>query len=631
MKPNVIVVVLIVAIVILALILIHVLNEKHTDDPAESPSSSTGGTASNVPSHTEYLKSSLKARPNAKYDGPMFYNKMTPSSLSALSAKYQPKSNSSISTWDSLHCEKWAVVTTINAPTNAVQKQALVSAAGAKVTDGVHTGWCLLVVADTGSPDDYNLDVPNLKFTYFSVSRQKQLASAASSAEKQFYQTLPWGHVGRKNAGYLYALRHGARYIYDFDDDVLLLSKHHTIYVPGESANPATKTATLNELFTTRVPSAPYDAEVFNPFPLFDANHNPSWPRGFPPERILSNSSTHEAPIETATVKVPRESIGVVQYLANHDPDVDSMYRLVRPLPLDFPLHGVAPLILPGQSSAVASAAGVEKGSAEKVERGSGERGNAHRGGAIERESRQLTEVASAAVNKTTGAAAGTKNITASTSAAPNAAASAAAKVSANVAAKVAAVNSPATVPRPPVGAKTVTDSSAAATSASTAGAAVTKPPNPLLDVAPYTHTVYAPYNSQSTLHTFKALFAVLLPLTAHPRVSDIWRSYIAQRLFAEIGVRVAFHSPNCAHIRKSKASDLPDMLSELPLYSDSLSFVRILRAFAGTSTTLPGRMEEVYVHLYEQGFIGKEDVNLVQKWIAALLESGYEFPALVK
>jgi len=460
MKPNVIVVVLVIVIVVLASALMLVLNGKHESNPAAPLSPSTEAPSPNGPSHTEYLKSSLKDRPSSKYSGPKFYDKLTPSSLTALQAKNVRKNaNSSTTSWDSLHCERWAVVTTINAPTTAVQKQAHISAAEAKLVDGVNSGWCLLVVADTGSPDTYELNIPNNKFTYLSVSRQKELANTASRAQKEVYQALPWGHVGRKNAGYLYALNHGARYIYDFDDDVLLLAKQHTIHIPGEAMNPATKTVTVSEHFTTRVPSAPYDAEVFNPFPLFDANHNPSWPRGFPPERILTNSSTHEAPIETSTVKVPKESIGVVQYLANHDPDVDSMYRLMRPLPLDFPLHGVAPLILPGQRSAVDGV----KGSTED---------GVQKSGAVVRKSRHLTETVAAPVSTGVAGAAGPKNSSAdgipaprstgvagaagpknsSTGAAPaprSVAATAAAKLSASVAHKAATVNKPAPTPPP--------------------------------------------------------------------------------------------------------------------------------------------------------------------------------------
>ena len=35
----------------------------------------------------------------------------------------------------------------------------------------------------------------------------------------QFVDSLPWNSFGRKNVGYLYAIAHGAKVIWDFDDD----------------------------------------------------------------------------------------------------------------------------------------------------------------------------------------------------------------------------------------------------------------------------------------------------------------------------------------------------------------------------------------------------------------------------
>jgi hypothetical protein len=405
-----------------------------------------------------------------------------------------------------------------------VQRQAHLRGAENGIADG---RWCLLVVADTGSPEHYLLETPHNNFVFLSAQEQRAWTVTGNkrvAAQEEFLRDLPWGHVGRKNVGYLYAVLHGARYVWDFDDDVMVLSKHLTIPAPGEadlgarlpmasqtasSAVPAAHSA----VFEARVPAAPYASEVLNPYPFFEANHFPAWPRGFPPDRVLSNSSSHDAPIALKTVQVPAASIGVVQFLANHDPDVDSLYRMIRPLPLDFPLHGVLPLVMPASAGPVGA---VQAGAADD-------------------------------------------------SAVPSGA-----------------------------------------------------------------HTVFAPYNAQSTLHSRSALWALLLPLTPHPRVSDIWRSYIAQRLFADIGVRVAFHSPIVAHVRRAKEENLPDMLAELPLYRDSLDLVRALRGWQGKAATLPGRMEELYVALYEQGFLGLEDVRLAQRWISALLEVGYDFPPLV-
>ncbi len=35
----------------------------------------------------------------------------------------------------------------------------------------------------------------------------------------EFVDSLPWNSFGRKNVGYLFAIAHGAKIIWDFDDD----------------------------------------------------------------------------------------------------------------------------------------------------------------------------------------------------------------------------------------------------------------------------------------------------------------------------------------------------------------------------------------------------------------------------
>jgi hypothetical protein len=50
------------------------------------------------------------------------------------------------------------------------------------------------------------------------------------------FSVLPWNHFGRKNIGYLYAILHGATTVWDFDDDNILLSKHHMFeLIPGST------------------------------------------------------------------------------------------------------------------------------------------------------------------------------------------------------------------------------------------------------------------------------------------------------------------------------------------------------------------------------------------------------------
>ena len=66
------------------------------------------------------------------------------------------------------------------------------------------------------------------------------------------------------------------------------------------------------------------------------------WPRGLPLQDIKFNHSS----IPLNPIKIPVSSVGIIQSLANHDPDVDAIYRLTQPLPFNFPTTG-ANIVVP--------------------------------------------------------------------------------------------------------------------------------------------------------------------------------------------------------------------------------------------------------------------------------------------
>ena len=117
-----------------------------------------------------------------------------------------------------------------------------------------------------------------------------------------------------------------------------------------------------------------------------------------------------------------------------------------------------------------------------------------------------------------------------------------------------------------------------------------------------------------------------------HGRVSDIWRSYIAQRIGSEIGMKVVFSTSMVVQFRNSH-NYLADFDSENPLYLRSLRLIEQLHEWKPSnqaSTSLPSLMEELWVFLYEHGYIELKDVILLQLWIDALLTIGYKFPKLL-
>lgn len=127
-------------------------------------------------------------------------------------------------------CTKWGVVTTIFDPAIAIQRAASLPS------------WCLAVVADTKTPEDYMLKLQDLfkssvatadttnsdnstdtdtdlqNVFFFSVEKQKEW-ERAQGALRAFVKATPWRHFSRKNLGYLFAILHGALFIFDFDDD----------------------------------------------------------------------------------------------------------------------------------------------------------------------------------------------------------------------------------------------------------------------------------------------------------------------------------------------------------------------------------------------------------------------------
>jgi len=131
------------------------------------------------------------------------------------------------------------------------------------------------------------------------------------------------------------------------------------------------------------------------------------------------------------------------------------------------------------------------------------------------------------------------------------------------------------------------------------------------------------------TLHTRPAVWATLLPGTVPGRVSDIWRAYFAQCLFADAGWRVVLSPPKIFQERNAH-NYLGDMDAEDALYRKAGKLLEFLSTWdAPASNTIPQRMEQLWIDLYERGYIEDGDVHYLQLWLGALQQVGYEFPPL--
>ncbi|CAM9526473.1 unnamed protein product [Discosporangium mesarthrocarpum] len=353
-------------------------------------------------------------------------------------------------------CRRWAVLTSIFKPSYAILQ--LASA----------PEWCVVVVGDKKGPRRYNVE----GVVYLTPDMQEKLPYSIISI-------LPWNHFGRKNVGFMYAIHHGAEVIYDVDDDNTFIDKSKGVpYALSPSDWPPITTFMAGE----------GEIHVHNPYPCYGGPMN-VWPRGFP----LNEVTNPEAVVCNPVNATNGLKVGVIQSMANHDPDVDAIYRLTHPpggLPFDF--------------------------SAE-----------------------------------------------------------------------------------------------------------------PRLTVVP--KGLFTPYNAQATLHFDPAFWGMLLPITVHGRVSDIWRSYFTQYLLPGVGHQVAFSSPWVEQFRNPHHI-LGDFSAEGELYERSGEIVSFLAQLdpAELGQSMEERVVSLAALMYEYGIVEKEDVLLMQAWVADLQGVGYEFPPLV-
>lgn len=369
-----------------------------------------------------------------------------------------PDSNTYIQPPGDIICEQWCVVTTINEPTEAVLQHAKFK-----------PDWCLIVVGDIKSPENYH--IPSCDTCVY-LDKHAQIEYLKLFEE--FGNRTPWNHFGRKNVGYLYAIHHGAQRIWDFDDDNQLIGK--MIEFPNHHDH-------------VEIVHLSQHGIIINPYIHMNASTFPIWPRGFPiqdvREKTLFNFNTHKL---SHLLDI---SIVVLQSLADHDPDVDAIYRMTQPIPVVFQPHHDKKrniLIIP--------------------------------------------------------------------------------------------------------------------------------------------QTTFVPINAQSCLFDIDAFWMLLLPVSIHGRVSDIWRGYLGQRILHETGHHVAFSSPFVIQNRNVH-SYIKDFDAELPLYQETSALVHFLHHYNTKHDHLPGLYESLLVGMFERGFIEETDVLLGQMWIQSLYHIGYVFPMI--
>lgn len=295
-----------------------------------------------------------------------------------------------------------------------------------------------IVIGDTKSPQEFQLEGCD----FWSVERQQSLPF-------ELAKITPTRHYSRKNLGYLIAIQNGAQEITETDDD----------NIPREEFWGAKQREVSGYVFE--------NTGWVNVYHYF--TEKTIWPRGFPLEE-LQKKQTDVKTLANVSVYCP-----IQQGLADENPDVDAVYRLTYPLPLNFEIKTKLAL---GKNA-------------------------------------------------------------------------------------------------------------------------------------------WSPFNSQNT-HWFKEAFALMyLPSYCSFRMTDIWRSYVAQRIAWECGWSILYHEPTVWQER-NEHNLMKDFEDEIPGYSNNFKICKELQELQlkPGKENISDNLVTCYEKLTSIGVVGAEEITLLKAWM---------------
>jgi hypothetical protein len=127
----------------------------------------------------------------------------------------------------------------------------------------------------------------------------------------------------------------------------------------------------------------------------------------------------------------------------------------------------------------------------------------------------------------------------------------------------------------------------------------------------------FAPFNAQSTLFAKDAFFGLILPMSVNGRVSDIWRSFIIERILrVEDAGKIVF-CPAIVEHHRNPHSLIRDFNAELPLYQQTFALLKFLDEEISPIKGQPlESLREIYISLAERGILEETDVAFVEAWV---------------
>ncbi|MEA3497101.1 MAG: STELLO glycosyltransferase family protein [Bacteroidota bacterium] len=127
----------------------------------------------------------------------------------------------------------------------------------------------------------------------------------------------------------------------------------------------------------------------------------------------------------------------------------------------------------------------------------------------------------------------------------------------------------------------------------------------------------WCPFNSQNTAWFEEAFPLMYLPSYCSFRMTDIWRSFVAQRILWENDWHLLFHKATVWQER-NEHDLMKDFKDEIPGYLNNDRIVKTLEALDLKSGKefLGENLKKCYQKLVDMELVGKEELNLIDAWL---------------
>ncbi|NEP46076.1 MAG: DUF288 domain-containing protein, partial [Okeania sp. SIO2H7] len=126
----------------------------------------------------------------------------------------------------------------------------------------------------------------------------------------------------------------------------------------------------------------------------------------------------------------------------------------------------------------------------------------------------------------------------------------------------------------------------------------------------------WCPFNSQNTVWSPQAYPLLYLPAYCSFRMTDIWRSFVAQRICWENGWRVLFYSPT-VYQERNEHNLMRDFEDEVSGYLNNDKIAKSLAEINLKSgeANLLDNLSKCYDALIGLGVVKPEEAELVEAW----------------